>query len=172
MGTINYMTSDYITMGIKPESYYDYTQDPVTMEEMKELAEEWNCTIDEAIYQTIADNIEADMDNTIYELDKHNFYYFHIAIKPGYYEGFSLDIENNFPIAFDNYREKAEAQKEITEIKSMLKELAGNGLVACYPGWCMKYDDHKGTLKAIDEAIKEMRSEVKTTPTWNQYERG
>lgn len=28
-----------------------------------------------------------------------------------------------------------------------------------------------GTLQRINEAIKEMREEVKATPTWRQYER-
>lgn len=104
-------------------------------------------------------------------LDRFSFWYFHLAIKPGYYEGFSLDIESNFPVAFDNWEERKAAQREITQIKKCLIELAGVGLVACFPGWCTGYLDYKGTLQRINEAIKEMREEVKATPTWRQYER-
>lgn len=46
------------------------------------------------------------------------------------------------------------------------------GLVACFPGWCTGYRDYNGTLEAIREAVKEMRSELKTAPTWTQYNRG
>lgn len=45
------------------------------------------------------------------------------------------------------------------------------GLVQCSPGWCTGYNDYKGTIVAIKAAIKEMREEVKTIPTWAQYER-
>ena len=122
MGAINYLTSDYITMGIKP---YD---------------------VDDLFYSD-------DMDNIKYELNSHTFHYYHITIKPGYYEGFMLDIENNYPIAYDNYTDRKEANKEITEIKQFLIDCAGLGLVACSPGWCTGYSDYKGTIRAIKDAV-------------------
>ena len=33
------------------------------------------------------------------------------------------------------------------------------------------YSDYNGTISAIKEAVKEIREEVKQTPTWAQYER-
>lgn len=91
--------------------------------------------------------------------------------KYGNYEGFTLDIENNFPIAFDGWEDRREANKEITEIKEFLIACAGLGLVECSPGWCTGYNDYKGTIAAIKAAIKNMREEVKRTPTWAQYEK-
>ena len=114
---------------------------------------------------------EDDRTNIESILSRYSFYYFHVTIKAGYYEGFSLDIENNFSVAFDGWEDKRAAQKEITSLKQCLLECAGSGLVACYPGWCTGYEDYNGTCKAIAAAIKDMREEVKITPTWLQYER-
>lgn len=171
MGTVNYKTSDYITLGIEPLSVYDLERDPDFMDEITECAAEWNMDIDEAIYCYIRDTEEDDQANIESELNKHKFYFYHIKIEPGYYEGFSLDIENNFPIAFNDWQEKREAQKEITEIKQFLLTCVDLGLCEVWPGWCTSYKDRPTTIQAVNEAIKEMREEARQTPTWSQYER-
>jgi len=155
MGAVNYFTSDYITMGLRPYDTDDFTDE--------------NNNID---YDEINYCYEADRENIENELEKHNFYYYHIVIKPGYYEGFTLDIENNFSVALDSWEDRKAANKEITEIKKFLIDCAGLGLVKCSPGWCTGYADYNGTIKAIKEAIKEMRLELSTIPTWLQYNRG
>ena len=169
MGTINYGTSDYITLGAKPESRFEWEQDKALMEELKDLAKEHGNTIDEEIEEQLWINMESDLDNARYELEKHSFYHFNVAIKYGYYEGFYIDIENNFPLFFDDYEEKKEALAEIREIEQYLKDNAGNGLVSVYPGWCTSYADYKQTLKDIRTAAREMREDVKNTPTWRTY---
>ena len=66
MGTINYGTSNYITMGVQPEYPWEYNENSAIMDEMRELAEEWGCSVDEAISQNIQHNLEADiMDTTM-----------------------------------------------------------------------------------------------------------
>lgn len=169
MGTINYFTSDYITMGINPLSSYELKKDDAFMEEMKEDVKEHGGTIEQAIDDYIMRTYEDDKANIESILKEYDLHYYHIVIKPGYYEGFSLDIENNFGLCYDSYIDKKEAQKEITQIKKMLIECAGCGLVEVSPGWCTGYSDYEGTLKAINEAIKEMRDECSTIPTWNTY---
>lgn len=171
MGTVNYKTSDYITLGIEPISAYDLERDPVFMEEITAEIEEYGGTIEEAIYDYIRDTEEEDQSNIENELNKHHFYYYHIKIEPGYYEGFSLDIESNFPVAFNDWTEKREAQKEITEIKQFLLACVDLGLCEVWPGWCTSYKDRPTTIKAINKAVKEMREEARQTPTWSQYER-
>lgn len=171
MGTINYFTSDYITLGLRPYDTEYFTSDIDFMEEVKKKVEEYGGTVESALNDYISFYYEADYENIECELDKHNFYYFDITIKPGYYEGFTLNIENNFPIALDCYEDRRDAQKEITEIKQFLMDCAGLGLVECFPGWCTGYGDYKSTLDAIKKAVKEMREDVKTIPTWRQYER-
>ena len=171
MGAINYFTSDYITIGLKPYDASDFENDHDFMEELQKDADEYGETIEETLNNYISACYEDDFANIETELNKHNFQYYHITIKPGYYEGFTLDIENNFPIAFDGWEDRREANKEITEIKFFLIACAGLGLVQCSPGWCTGYSDYKGTITAIKDAIKEMRQEIKTIPTWAQYER-
>ena len=171
MGAINYFTSDYITMGLRFYDRSDFENDLDFMEEAREQVREYGGTLESVIDDYISGYYEADFENIETELNKHNFQYYHITIKPGYYEGFTLDIENNFPVAFDGWEDRKEANKEITEIKGFLIACAGLGLVQCSPGWCTGYNDYKGTILAIKAAIKEMREEVKTIPTWAHYER-
>ena len=172
MGAINYFTSDYITMGLKPYDVDDFTNDPDFLDFIRD---EWGVDITDhnAVCDAARDEIstyyESDYENIECELSKHNFQYYHITIKPGYYEGFTLDIENNYPCFYDSWEYRREAQKEITEIKQFLIACAGMGLVKCCPGWCTGYSDYNGTIKAIGEAIKEMREESRTIPTWAQY---
>lgn len=174
MGTINYFTSDYITLGVKPYETDNYIKDNDFMDFIKE---EWNVNTEDenevlkAVNEHINTNYEADRENAENILNKYDFYYFHVVLKPGYYEGFSLDIENNFGVALDGWEDRREAQKEITQLKNCLLELAGVGLVACFPGWCTGYKDYNETIKAIKEAIKEIREECKTIPTWKQYQK-
>lgn len=171
MGTINYGTSDYITLGIEPYNYSDFEKDQEFMEEAKKQVKKYGGTIEDCIYNEINTCYECDYMNAEYILNKYPLHYFHVAIKSGYYEGFYIDIESNFSIAYDNYIEKREAQKEITQIKKMLIELAGVGYGEVYSGWVSSYMDYKTTLKSINRAIKEMRSEAASIPTWRQYER-
>lgn len=171
MGAINYCTSNYITLGLRPYDRDELTKDPEFMEELQREINEYGGTVEAALDSYINDCYSCDYDNIKTELEKHYFYYYHIAIKPGYYEGFTLDIENNFPVALDSWADRRDANKEITEIKQFLIDCAGLGLVACYPGWCTRYSDYNGTIQAIKAAIKDMRGELKTIPTWAQYNR-
>ena len=145
MGTINYKTSDFITIGYNC-NYIDY---------------------DDEFYNDI---IQDCYDQIVHRLKQEYFYYFHVVAEPGYYEGFSIDIEFNFSICFDSWEDKREAQKEITRLKAFLIDCV-NDFECCtvYPGWCTGYADYKKSLKEIDVAIKEMRETVKQTPTYNNY---
>ena len=141
MGTINYKTSDYITIG-------------------------YNCNnID---YDDFYNDIISDYyDQVCYTLKKYHFYYFHVNIEPGYYEGFSINIECNYSYCFDSYEDKKEAQKEITQIKQFLLECINDyECTAVDPGWCTGYADYKTALKELSDAVREMRAAVKNTPTW------
>lgn len=81
MGAVNYFTSDYITMGLRPYDSWELENDSDFMEEMRRECEEYGGTIENAIA------------------------------------------------------------------------------------------DYNGTIKAIKAAIKEMRDELRTIPTWAQYNR-
>lgn len=142
MGAVNYFTSDYITIGynINNVNYDDefYTEDI-----------EWSY-------------------NEINEILKNeHFYYFNVTLKPGYYEGFTIDIENNFKYCFDDYNEKLQAQKEVTQIKNFLKYVINYfNMNVIFSGWCTSYLGYKESLKKINNGIKMMRNEIKITPTY------
>lgn len=172
MGTINYRTSDYITMAIKPYNPLDFDEEEIKDDycAVNEV-DEADFDVQEYIYDLIHSYYEDDLANAEEVLSRYCFAYYHVKIEYGYYEGFSLDIENNYGYCYDSWEDRRYANKEITELKKMLIELANIGMVACYPFWIMRYEDHKGTLKCINEAIKEMRAEVKRIPTWGQLER-
>lgn len=143
MGTINYLTSDYITLALKPCNEWDdfdrETETEATLEIVKDL------------------------------LAEHDFYFFSVSIEYGYYEGFSILIENAFP-DFWYYTEKRDAQKEITEIKKFLFDCVEAGLYPCFPGWCTGYTTEQWAIKAeISTAIKEMRQAVNNSKTWKTY---
>lgn len=145
MGAINYKTSDFITLGYDC-SKIDYEED--------------------FYHEFITDLYE----QIKYRLNQEYFYYFHVTLEPGYYEGYSINIEFNYPVCFDNWQEKQAAQKEITDIKIFLLECINDfECVACYPGWCTGYADYKETLEELNAAICLMREKVKSTPTYSQY---
>lgn len=147
MGTINYNTSDYVTIG--------YDCSGIDYDDM-----DYDFYISED-YETIKDI-----------LNQYFFYYFHVKIEPGYYEGFYIDIKYDFPLFYD-YTCRQEAQKEITTIKhALLQIVESTNCCAVHPGWCMGYSDYKSTLSEIEKAVKEMRQDVKSTPTYRQYQKG
>lgn len=142
MGTINYKTSDFITIGYNC-NYIDY---------------------DDEFYNNL---IQDYYEQVIYTLKKYDFYYFRVTVEPGYYEGFSINIEHNYNYCYDYSEEKRLAQKEITQIKKFLLECIEDfECVAVYPGWCTGYADYNKTLKELNGAIHEMRETVRNTPTW------
>lgn len=171
MGTINYYTSDYITIGLEPIYAYDLKNDAGFMEELQAEIDEYGGTIEEKIENYIQGCYEDDVYNIQCILDKYDFYYFHVVIKPGYYEGFTIDIENNYGLAYDSWQDKLDALKEATQIKKFLLECIDNGLCQVFPGWCTSYKDRKTSIAAVKKAIREMKEEIRNIPTWGHCER-
>ena len=171
MGAVNYGSSDYITLGIELYDFDDVKQGYIDflIDEGMEPDDAENAATDQTVYDEIEEYYSCDRENAESIIRKYNPYNYHVSVKSGYYEGLYIDIENNYPVCFDDYKEKRDAQKEITNIKNMLLELAGCGFIQVYPGWITTYKDYQETKKAINEAIKDMRTEARTTPTWRDY---
>ena len=158
MGTINYGTSDYITVGFEPFDFDEFVYEDEDGEEQTDYDGRYN---EMEFYREAVEAIR----------EKYEFCYYHVEVKPGYYEGFYIDIESNYGLCYDSCEDKREAQKEITQIKRFLLECVDVGCVQCFPGWCMGYATHEKTLAGINEAVKAMREEVRITPTWWTCER-
>ena len=144
MGTINYKTSDYITIGYNL-NYVDY---------------------DDEFYDDIITDY---YDQVKYRLDQEKFYSFNVEIIPGYYEGFSINIKFDW-LYFDDYIEKQEAQKEITRLKTFLLEcITDFECCAVFPGWVTSYENYDDSIELLNSGIKEFRKKVKNTPTYKNY---
>lgn len=154
MGAINYKTSDYITIGIKPYDYKDYED------------ENGNIDYDEMNY-----DYECDFVNVKATLEKYDFSFFHVTMELGYYEGFMIDIESNNDLCYDCWQDKKAALKEVTRLKLFLLECVDLGLCQVFPGWCPGYATRDESIKAIKKAMKELKETIKHTPTWNYCER-
>lgn len=154
MGSVNFRTSDIVTLGTLPEAAYFEALEGGLDPDLLPAVTPWDPVED--LYDAARDI-----------LSNYNFYYYHIEIRPGYYEGFSIDIENNYTYCYSDYNDKKEAQKELTQLKKCLLELATAGLVSCYPGWCTGYAGPEKTKTDIIEAIKSEREYIKTIPTWH-----
>lgn len=149
MGAINYGTSKYITIGLKPYDYDDY------MTETEEID-----------YELMQMDYDTDRENIEYIIDKYNFNFFNVSIEYGYYEGFYLDINTDFD--FYNWEDKADALKEATQLKNMLIECCGCGLCAVHTGWCTGYENYKDSIDSVKAAISEIKDDIKKTKTFLQ----
>lgn len=119
---------------------------------------------DENIYENI---YEWDYEEIKTEIEKNNFYYFNLFIDYGYYDGFYLRLaEDNTKWIYNNSQEKAEAIKELTQIKKILTNFVKDGFLrGCYPGWCTTYTTQSQTIKELKAIIKELKEEIKTSYT-------
>ena len=169
MGTINYRTSDYITMGIYPQTEWDFRDDEAEIiENMLTNGYEEEDITDNAytdyVYDLIASYEEDDYYQTKEILEEYDFENFTLSIEAGYYQGFSLNIEYEHDgWDFDDIEDKNNAKMEVERVKECLKRLADIGLTACYPSWRTSYEDYDGTLAKIEEACAEMLEDIRKT---------
>ena len=147
MGTINYCSNKYITMGLNL-NYFD---------DLDDLEKEYQ-----------HDFMREEIKET---LEKYYFTYWTVSIEPGYYEGFYIEIKNNW-LYFDDSYERNDVLKETTQLKKFLLECLACGLSVVYPGWCTSYLDQDKSKKDILKAIREMKNDIKQKPTWGQLEKG
>jgi len=164
MGTINFKTSKYITMGVKPYDAAEVAKDPEFMDYISEYYPGEDP--ERMAAEEISGYYDADRENVESILKKYSFEYFNIEVIPGYYESLQIFISDNLPLYFDDYTEKREALKEVTKLKALLKDAAGVGFVACFPSWATAYSNYKETLTYIEIAAGKMRDEIKTAETW------
>lgn len=157
MGSINYRTGQFLTIGSPIFSESDFTPDELL--EME--ADGWTpAEVIESYYQDISDEAAR-------IIDRFSFDHFKINIIPGYYDGFTVDISDYFDFYYEP-DEKPDVMSEAADIVKMLYELADAGLVACSPGWVTGYSDYEQTRAKISDAADNIRDYIKTYPeTYN-----
>lgn len=167
MGTINYRTSEYITLGYKPEYPSDFADDKEFMEQMREEAEAVEMDVDDYIRDWIYMNEEDMYNNVLFALKGgREFYYFKVEVEPGYYDGFSVQISRDTPLYMEPW-EKDDAYGEIKELEKFLILCANQGMVECYPGWGTGYEDYGKTVADITEAMAQARKDIDDAPVWD-----
>ena len=70
MSAINYGTSNYITIGLKPYNYSDFENDADCMEEIQEEIALYGGTVENKIYDLISSYYEDDYSNIESVLNK------------------------------------------------------------------------------------------------------
>ncbi len=132
MGTINYGTSDIITLGLNVEKIIDLDFDQ------------------DFIYEKIHDCIE-----------NYDFMNFELTLKPGYYNGFYLNINKNFFTPFDSQDEKKEVLEELSTLKEVLIECVYRGLSVCIPGWCTTFFGYYKSIELINQTFNSWELKTK-----------
>ena len=141
MGAINYGTSTYIcNIG-------------------------YNLNNDVADYEEALDDQRWTAKEVQDYIDELSLCYYDIEIKPGYYEGFYLeisDIDDNYYSDCDCKQERA---KELHKIGRALIHLTNYfGLVNYSPGWCNGYATTGDTIRRIKKAVKKEITKIYNTP--------
>ena len=141
MGAINYGTSTYLcSLG------YNLNNDVADCEEAQD-EQRWT-----------ADDVQDYLDDL-------SLCYYDIEIKPGYYEGFYLDISDIDDNYYADYDCKNERVKELHKIGRALIDLANKfGLVLYAPGWCTGYANTGDTIRYIKQAVKDEITAIYNTP--------
>ncbi len=147
MGTVNFMTSEYITIGLEPYDSDDFlTEDgEVDYGYMEDQYREDFCTFDDA-------------------LSGYDFDFFDVRIEWGYYDSFCILIEHNWGDCFDWKEDREEAEKEVDPLEKLLLECIDLGMCEVWPGWCTKYRTREESIQAVKKAMEELRKAIRETP--------
>jgi hypothetical protein len=148
MGTINYGTNKYITMGINLNDF----------DELNDFDKEYE-------FEFLSLQVQE-------YLDRYDFDFYTVSIEPGYYDGFYIKIESCENWSYvDNSQERNDVLKETTQLKQFLFECLEIGLVSVHPGWCTAYLNINESKKEINTAIKAMKDHIKSLPTYKQLKK-
>ena len=132
---------------------------------------EFLCSLGYNLNNDVADCEEAQNDQlwTAEEvqdyLDEFSLCYYDIELKPGYYEGFYLEISDIDDNYYSDYDCKQERVKELHMIGRALIDLANKfGLVSYAPGWCTGYASTDSTISYIKQSVKREIAAIYNTP--------
>lgn len=111
--------------------------------------------------------LQDDFDYVKSIIDGLKTYYFNIEIDGGYYDGFNLILtDKNTKYIYNDYSEKIDVLKELTEIKKVLLKLIDDGFIrGCAPFWYNTYLEKKDTKKRLSKLIQELKQDVKKSYT-------
>ena len=147
MGTVNFRTSNYITIGLEPYDSDDFINDCGMVD-----------------YDRINDEYQYDRDNIDDVLEDYDFDFFDVYTDGGYYESFCLLIEHKWGDCFDWKEDREEAEKEVDRLEKCLRECIDNGLCVVHPGWCTSYLGLNESYRELGIAMEDLRKTIRETP--------
>lgn len=153
MGTINYQTSEVITLGTAPEDFEYVKNDFCEANDVS--PDEVN---DSLIYDIISEDTLCQEIEANFLIDNYTFYWFRVNTKPGYYEGVQIIIEHELPEEFEIAGDKKDFLAECDTLQKLLLELHGIGFSVCHPWWCTTYEDYSTGRESIKNAIAELKT--------------
>lgn len=157
MGTINYGTSDFLTIGLYPYDFEEMRAEYIEAYEEEDRP-------DEVIYQYMADMETEDMRTAEIIISRYNFDVFEVEARPGYYDGFYISVKFDCLYFWDE-DEKKQAIKEAGYIRDLWHKIIDEApCVEVWPGWCTTYKTYAETVEAIGKAYKNMLSEIEKIP--------
>lgn len=159
MGTINYKTSEFLTVGLMP---FDFDEEKAALIEMGE--EDTPEPTDSEVFDYIFDIEAEERAEVEYHFKDLSFSIFDVKIEPGYYEGFSIDVRLDY-LYFDDNEEKEAAIKEAGMIRDLwLYAVNNTNCFEVWPGWVTTYKEYDETLESIEKAYKAMLEAVEKIP--------
>lgn len=161
MGTINYLTSDIITLVYDGHfADIDFIKDVLTdygEEYPRDEVDQYQ--IDEYLDECIQDRFNV-IESRLNDVE--TFEFFKIKVDYGYYEGVQVVIEDLTKYGFEDSQERRDALKEASRLKNLLHIITRRDrFYACSPSWCIGYFDENQTHARIDTAIKELKSRIR-----------
>lgn len=146
MGTINYNTSKYITIG-------------------------YDCRLIDDEYDWSTEIIAEDY-STVEELIKElSFEIINVEALLGYYEGYFIDISFDYRY-FDDENERSDASNEVIKLKNLLTKLIDEfSLVSVKPGWCTAYRSRNDSLKELNIAIDALIKDIDRIPLYEEMDK-
>lgn len=155
MGTINYGTSHFITVGLNTWDFEDGIDDE-------------GFVVEGSRYD-LMDDIRTGIENLLEDSGIKDDSAYNVKIESGYYEGFYINITDEY-LYFDDETDREEAREQITAIFDFLYKAVDEGLCVVYPGWvtkCLNYEDSK---KALEEAFNQALADCDKKPDYEKYQ--
>lgn len=163
MGTINYLTSDIITLVHDTNEYdRDFIRDECILNDSDVDPDDVTDSDIDFIIDNFINDQMSELENYV-GFEAPTMEFFKLSVKYGYYEGVQLVIDDETKYGFDSIEERDDALKEADTLKSALLAVRELGFCACAPSWCTAYYDGEETLRRIDNAINDLKNRIANT---------
>ena len=155
MGTINYGTSKFITIGLNPDNFEDYVDE--------------DGKVYEGSRYELMDDVRQWIENLFEESGVKDNSAYAVKIESGYYEGFYINITDEY-LYFDDEEDREEARQELENVFSFLNGAVDKGLCVVHPSWATSYLDYMQSKEELEEAYQAALIECSEKPDYKKFQ--